>query len=92
LGHLALPGPDVCSVRGAAAVGPGGVGEIQALDGQAAYRRYERRALEDLRAILAGRTAFCSKAELHVDTSAQDLAATFAILRAGVRQAIAVPD
>ncbi|MGE0796710.1 MAG: helix-turn-helix transcriptional regulator [Lautropia sp.] len=125
------------------------VGEIQALYGASAYRRYERRALEDvvqrhaeaviaipgglvsdpatfglllgqcttvwlqaapedhmkrvmaqgdlrpmaasteamddLKGILAGRAAFYSKAELTVDTSAQPLAATFAILRERVR-------
>jgi XRE family aerobic/anaerobic benzoate catabolism transcriptional regulator len=133
-----------------------GIGEIQALYGQNAYRRYERRALEetiatypdaviataggmvsdlasfnmllgrshtiwlqaspedhmkrviaqgdtrpiaasreameDLRGILAGRAAFYSKAEIHVDTSAQDLAATFATLRTRVRAALGRPD
>ncbi|CAM3843583.1 helix-turn-helix transcriptional regulator [Roseateles saccharophilus] len=128
------------------------VGEIQGLYGQAAYRRYERRALEeaiqiypeaviatpggivsdpatfnvllghcttvwlqaqaedhmqrvaaqgdmrpmaaskeamdDLRAILAGRTAFYAKAELHVDTSAQPLAETFELLHARVKALI----
>jgi len=128
------------------------VGEIQGLYGQAAYRRYERRALEeaiqihseaviatpggivsdpatfnqllahcttvwlqaapedhmqrvaaqgdmrpmaaskeamdDLRAILAGRMAFYAKAELHVDTSAQSLAETFQLLHARVKELI----
>jgi len=128
------------------------VGEIQGLYGQAAYRRYERRALEeaiqihseaviatpggivsdpatfnqllahcttvwlqaapedhmqrvaaqgdmrpmaaskeamdDLRAILAGRMAFYAKAELHVDTSAQPLAETFQLLHARVKELI----
>jgi XRE family aerobic/anaerobic benzoate catabolism transcriptional regulator len=125
------------------------VGEIQGLYGQAAYRRYERRALEeaiqiypeaviatpggivsdpatfnvllghcttvwlqaepedhmqrvaaqgdmrpmaaskeamdDLRAILAGRAAFYAKAELHVNTSAQPLRETFELLSAQVK-------
>jgi len=125
------------------------VGEIQGLYGQAAYRRYERRALEeavqiypeaviatpggmvsdpatfnlllahcttvwlqaepedhmrrvaeqgdmrpmaasreamdDLRSILAGRAAFYAKAELHLNTSAQDLDSTFGLLRQKVR-------
>lgn len=126
------------------------VAEIQALYGQAAYRRYERRALEeaiqihseaviatpggivsdpatfnqllafcntvwlkadaedhmrrvmaqgdmrpmaaspeamnDLRSILAGRTAFYSKADVHIDTSRQDLNSTFDVLNHKVRQ------
>jgi XRE family aerobic/anaerobic benzoate catabolism transcriptional regulator len=49
-----------------------------------------REAMDDLKGILAGRAAFYSKAELHVDTSAQDLAATFALLRACVRAALAL--
>ncbi len=125
------------------------IGEIQALYGPTAYRRYERRALEeaiqiypeaviataggmvsdiatfnmllahcttvwlradpedhmrrvtaqgdlrpmaaspeamdDLKTILAGRTAFYSKAELHIDTSAQSMIETFEVLRAAVR-------
>ena len=132
-----------------------GIGEIQALYGQAAFRRYERRALDaaierypeaviataggmvadpgtfnvllshctpvwlqaspedhmrrvaeqgdtrpmaaskeamdDLRSILAGRAAFYSKAEIHIDTSAQDLAATFQLLRGRVRAALGRP-
>lgn len=131
------------------------VGEIQGLYGQAAYRRYERRALEeaiqiypeaviatpgglvsdpatfnlllqhcttvwlqaapedhmqrvaaqgdqrpmaasreamdDLRAILAGRAAFYAKAEIHLDTSAQPLEATFSLLRQQVRQVLGLP-
>lgn len=129
------------------------VGEIQGLYGQAAYRRYERRALEeaiqiypeaviatpggivsdpatfnlllghcstvwlqadpedhmervaaqgdmrpmaaskeamdDLRAILAGRAAFYAKAELHVNTSAQSLPQTFEVLHDRVKDLIA---
>ena len=48
-------------------------------------------AMEDLKAILASRTAFYSKAELHVDTSAQPLPETFQILRAEARQALGLP-
>ncbi|WP_395700186.1 helix-turn-helix transcriptional regulator [Aquabacterium sp.] len=50
-----------------------------------------REAMDDLRSILAGRAAFYSKAELHVDTSAQDLTATFQLLRRQVREALALP-
>jgi len=42
-------------------------------------------AMEDLKRILAGRSAFYSKADLTVDTSAQALEETFALLREGVR-------
>ncbi|WP_233151671.1 helix-turn-helix transcriptional regulator [Pelomonas sp. KK5] len=38
-------------------------------------------AMDDLKAILAGRTAFYSKADLVLDTSAQDLSASFVKLR-----------
>jgi XRE family aerobic/anaerobic benzoate catabolism transcriptional regulator len=41
-----------------------------------------------LRGILAGRAAFYSKADLQVDTSAQSLEQTFALLRDQVRQLI----
>ncbi len=128
------------------------IGEIQALYGQSAYRRYERRALEetiqiqpaaviaipgglvsdpatfnlllshcttvwlqarpedhmkrvtaqgdlrpmaasreamaDLKGILAGRAVFYSKADLQLDTSAQPLEATFALLRGQVRKTL----
>jgi XRE family aerobic/anaerobic benzoate catabolism transcriptional regulator len=47
-----------------------------------------REAMDDLRNILAGRAAFYSKAELSLDTSAQDIQATFAALRTLVRQAL----
>jgi XRE family transcriptional regulator, aerobic/anaerobic benzoate catabolism transcriptional regulator len=50
-----------------------------------------REAMEDLRSILAGRAAFYSKADLHIDTSAQSLAETFEILRAQARTAIGLP-
>lgn len=131
------------------------VAEIQALYGQAAYRRYERRALEetiqsyaevviatpggvvsdpatfnqllaqcttvwlkadpedhmrrvldqgdtrpiaasreamdDLRAILAGRAAFYAKADVHIDTSAQSQERTFQILRERIRGLLGLP-
>lgn len=47
-----------------------------------------REAMDDLRGILAGRAAFYSKADLQVDTSAQSLEQTFALLRDQVRQLI----
>lgn len=43
-------------------------------------------AMEDLKRILAGRSAFYSKADLTVDTSAQPLEETFARLRDGVHE------
>ena len=43
-------------------------------------------AMEDLKSILASRSAFYSKAELQVDTSAQPLLETFQILRTEVRK------
>lgn len=49
-----------------------------------------REAMEDLRNILAGRAAFYSKAELHVDTSAQPLAETFRVLRTVVRERLQI--
>lgn len=45
-------------------------------------------AMDDLKAILAGRSAFYSKAEFKVDTSAQPLVQTFSILRDTVRRAL----
>ena len=50
-----------------------------------------KEAMEDLKGILAGRAAFYSKAQLRVDTSAQPLDATFALLRQTVRQALQLP-
>jgi XRE family aerobic/anaerobic benzoate catabolism transcriptional regulator len=44
-----------------------------------------REAMEDLKSILAGRAAFYSKADIHVDTSAQPLLETFQVLRAEAR-------
>ncbi|MCW5644931.1 MAG: helix-turn-helix transcriptional regulator [Rhodoferax sp.] len=47
-----------------------------------------REAMDDLKGILAGRAAFYSKAQLRIDTSAQGLAETFALLRGAVRRAL----
>jgi XRE family transcriptional regulator, aerobic/anaerobic benzoate catabolism transcriptional regulator len=47
-----------------------------------------REAMEDRKGILAGRAAFYSKAELQLDTSAQDQAASFGLLRQTVREAL----
>jgi XRE family aerobic/anaerobic benzoate catabolism transcriptional regulator len=47
-----------------------------------------REAMADLKAILAGRAAFYSKAEFSIDTSAQPLEATFVLLRQTVREAL----
>jgi XRE family aerobic/anaerobic benzoate catabolism transcriptional regulator len=48
-------------------------------------------AMEDLKTILAGRSAFYSKAQLRVNTSDQPLAETFLLLRQSVRQVLALP-
>ena len=50
-----------------------------------------KEAMNDLEGILAGRAAFYSKAELHVDTSAAPLEPTFQALRALVRRALDLP-
>jgi XRE family aerobic/anaerobic benzoate catabolism transcriptional regulator len=50
-----------------------------------------REALEDLKGILAGRSAFYAKSEIRVDTSAQPLEATFATLRTLVRELLELP-
>ncbi len=47
-----------------------------------------REAMADLKSILVGRTAFYSKAELRIDTSAQGLADTYALLRTTVRSVL----
>jgi len=47
-----------------------------------------KEAMEDLKGILAGRTAFYSKADFTLDTSAQPLEASFAALRRLVRDAL----
>lgn len=48
-------------------------------------------AMEDLRRILSGRSAFYSKADLTVDTSRQTMDQSFASLRQAVRQAAGLP-
>ena len=48
-------------------------------------------AMEDLRQILAGRSAFYAKARLKLDTSSQPLAETFLQLRSLVREALGQP-
>jgi XRE family aerobic/anaerobic benzoate catabolism transcriptional regulator len=45
-------------------------------------------AMDDLKGILAHRTPFYAKAELHLDSSAKPLDETFLSLRAMVRQAL----
>jgi XRE family aerobic/anaerobic benzoate catabolism transcriptional regulator len=50
-----------------------------------------REAMEDLKTILAGRAAFYSKADIHLDTSARPLAETFEILRSQAREVIGRP-
>ncbi len=45
-------------------------------------------AMEDLKTILAGRSAFYSKAQIKVNTSDQSLADTFVLLRARVREVL----
>jgi XRE family aerobic/anaerobic benzoate catabolism transcriptional regulator len=48
-------------------------------------------AMEDLKAILLGRSAFYGKAHVQVNTSAQPLAETFDLLRAAVRAQLTLP-
>jgi len=47
-----------------------------------------REAMDDLKGILAGRAAFYSKAEFHLDTSARPLDETFEALRSLVHEAL----
>ena len=51
-----------------------------------------KEAMADLKGILAGRTAFYSKAELSLNTSDQPLDETFAALRRLVRLALGLQD
>lgn len=51
-----------------------------------------KEAMEDLKGILAGRAAFYSKAEFHLNTSAQGLEPSFQALRLMVRQALDLPE
>ena len=48
-------------------------------------------AMDDLRQILAGRSAFYGKADMTVDTSAAPLEPTFQALRRQVREALTLP-
>jgi XRE family aerobic/anaerobic benzoate catabolism transcriptional regulator len=50
-----------------------------------------KEAMDDLKRILAGRAAFYSKAEFKVDTSAQPIETTFALLREQARGALQLP-
>ena len=50
-----------------------------------------REAMQDLKGILLGRAAFYSKAQYRLDTSAQELGATFLALRTLVRAALQLP-
>jgi XRE family aerobic/anaerobic benzoate catabolism transcriptional regulator len=50
-----------------------------------------KEAMDDLKRILEGRAAFYAKADLAMDTSAQDLEQTFALLRQQVRQVLRMP-
>jgi XRE family aerobic/anaerobic benzoate catabolism transcriptional regulator len=51
-----------------------------------------KEAMQDLKAILAGRAPFYSKAEFRLDTSAQPLEPTFQALRAMVRAALTLTE
>lgn len=50
-----------------------------------------KEAMDDLRQILKVRAAFYSKSDITINTSAQDLESTFALLSAQVRQLLALP-
>lgn len=50
-----------------------------------------KEAMEDLKAILAGRSAYYSKANLRVNTSHQDLGASFLSLRTLLRNTLEIP-
>ena len=50
-----------------------------------------KEAMDDLRQILKGRAAFYSKSDITINTSAQGLEPTFALLSAQVRQLLALP-
>ena len=51
-----------------------------------------KEAMEDLKGILAGRAAFYSKAQWRINTSAQPLDQTYALLRQTVREALQLQD
>jgi XRE family aerobic/anaerobic benzoate catabolism transcriptional regulator len=67
------------------------MGRVQA-QGDLRPMAASQEAMEDLKGILAGRAAFYSKAQYKVDTSAQSLEETFALLRLSVRRALNIPD
>ena len=50
-----------------------------------------KEAMEDLKVILEGRAAFYSKAQLTLNTSAQGLEPSFALLRSQVRDLLQLP-
>jgi XRE family transcriptional regulator, aerobic/anaerobic benzoate catabolism transcriptional regulator len=50
-----------------------------------------KEAMDDLRQILKGRAAFYSKSDITINTSAQGLGPTFALLSAQVRRQLALP-
>jgi XRE family aerobic/anaerobic benzoate catabolism transcriptional regulator len=50
-----------------------------------------KEALEDLKRILEGRSAFYAKADLSFDTSAQPLEDSFLALRVQIRQTLKLP-
>ena len=50
-----------------------------------------KEAMEDLKQILKGRAAFYSKADMNLNTSAQELDATFKALSHMVREALEQP-
>ena len=62
-------------------------GDTRPMGGAAASKE----AMDDLKSILAGRAPFYSKADLRLDTSAQPLPETFALLRKIVREALGMP-
>ena len=66
------------------------MGRVQA-QGDMRPMAASREAMDDLKGILAGRAAFYSKAEIHLDTSAQPLAETFELLQQRVRAWISAP-
>ncbi len=61
-------------------------GDTRPMGGAAASKE----AMDDLKSILAGRAPFYSKADFRLDTSAQPLPETFALLRHIVREALAL--
>jgi XRE family aerobic/anaerobic benzoate catabolism transcriptional regulator len=66
------------------------MGRVQA-QGDLRPMAASREAMEDLKGILAGRAAFYSRAEFHLNTSTQALEPTFEALRKIVRDALQLP-